>query len=163
MQPRRWPDRLWIVRHGQSAGNVARDLADAAGRAVIDIAERDVDVPLSALGHEQAAALGRWFAAQPEGERPTVVLASPYLRARQTARAVCDAGGVRPAARWPSSVRALTPSSASCAARSSVSGAAGLPVAVVSAGPISGASRSGPSSSSAGGGGGAELALAMFA
>lgn len=23
----RWPDRLWIVRHGQSAGNVARDAA----------------------------------------------------------------------------------------------------------------------------------------
>src|SRR5690606_11574322 len=23
-----WPDRLWIVRHGQSAGNVARDRAE---------------------------------------------------------------------------------------------------------------------------------------
>jgi broad specificity phosphatase PhoE len=96
---RRWPDRLWIVRHGQSAGNVARDAADAAGHAVIDIAGRDVDVPLSALGERQSAALGRWFAALPDGERPTVVLASPYLRARQTARAVCDAGGVRRGAR----------------------------------------------------------------
>lgn len=90
---RRWPDRLWIVRHGQSAGNVARDAADAAGELVIDIAERDVDVPLSPLGERQAAALGRWFAAMPHDERPTVVLTSPYLRARQTARAVCDAGG----------------------------------------------------------------------
>ena len=27
----RWPDRLWIVRHGESAGNVARDAANAAG------------------------------------------------------------------------------------------------------------------------------------
>ena len=26
----RWPDRLWIVRHGESAGNVARDAAQAA-------------------------------------------------------------------------------------------------------------------------------------
>jgi broad specificity phosphatase PhoE len=96
---RRWPDRLWIVRHGQSAGNVARDAADAAGHAVIDIAGRDVDVPLSALGERQAAALGRWFAARPADERPTTVLVSPYLRARQTARAVCDAGGGAPGAR----------------------------------------------------------------
>lgn len=41
----RWPDTLWIVRHGESAGNVARDEAYAAGLAMIDIAERDVDVP----------------------------------------------------------------------------------------------------------------------
>jgi broad specificity phosphatase PhoE len=26
-----WPATLWIVRHGESAGNVARDLADARG------------------------------------------------------------------------------------------------------------------------------------
>ena len=25
----RWPDRIWIVRHGESAGNVARDAAQA--------------------------------------------------------------------------------------------------------------------------------------
>jgi len=23
----RWPGRLWIVRHGESAGNIARDAA----------------------------------------------------------------------------------------------------------------------------------------
>ena len=27
----RWPSLLWVVRHGQSAGNVARDEAHAAG------------------------------------------------------------------------------------------------------------------------------------
>jgi hypothetical protein len=54
---RRWPEHLWIVRHGQGAGNVARDAANAAGHAVIDIAGRDVDVPLSALGEEQAGGL----------------------------------------------------------------------------------------------------------
>ena len=59
---RRWPEQLWIVRHGQSAGNVARDTADAAGLHSIDIAERDIDVPLSELGAQQAEALGRWFA-----------------------------------------------------------------------------------------------------
>ena len=93
---KRWPERLWIVRHGQSAGNVARDAADAAGLAMIDIAERDVDVPLSALGEEQATALGRWFAAMPARQRPTTVLTSPYLRARQTTDAVRAAGGLHP-------------------------------------------------------------------
>ncbi|PIB92546.1 histidine phosphatase family protein [Caulobacter sp. FWC2] len=89
----RWPNRLWIVRHGQSAGNVARDAADAAGMSRIDIADRDMDVALSALGHQQAAALGRWFAGQPAQDRPRTVLTSPYLRAIQTSQAVRDAGG----------------------------------------------------------------------
>ena len=90
---KRWPENLWIVRHGQSAGNVARDAADAAGLELIDIAVRDMDVPLSDLGHEQAEALGRWFAALPEDQRPTTVLSSTYLRARQAAQHVADAGG----------------------------------------------------------------------
>ena len=51
-----WPKRLWIVRHGESAGNVARNAAYAAGVAEIDVQSRDVDVPLSPLGSEQAAA-----------------------------------------------------------------------------------------------------------
>jgi broad specificity phosphatase PhoE len=97
----RWPEKLWIVRHGQSAGNVARDAAHAAGQAMIDIDQRDVDVPLSELGHRQAQALGRWFASLAEHERPEVVLASPYIRARQTARAICEAGGVAGEARPP--------------------------------------------------------------
>ena len=97
----RWPERLWIVRHGQSAGNVARDAADAAGLSVIDLPMRDVDVPLSPLGEQQARALGHWFAALPESQRPEIVLASPYVRARQTARAICEAGGVVGDARPP--------------------------------------------------------------
>ncbi|MBW8770026.1 MAG: histidine phosphatase family protein, partial [Gemmatimonadetes bacterium] len=94
MTMQHWPDRLWIVRHGESAGNVARDAAYASGLAVIDIAERDVDVPLSALGERQARALGDWFAARRQEERPSAVLTSTYLRARQTAQSIRDAGGV---------------------------------------------------------------------
>jgi broad specificity phosphatase PhoE len=90
----RWPSRLWIVRHGQSAGNVARDLADEQGLADINIDARDVDVPLSDLGHRQSQALGRWFAALPENERPNVVLTSPYRRARSTADAVHTEAGL---------------------------------------------------------------------
>ncbi|HEX2525827.1 MAG TPA: histidine phosphatase family protein [Geminicoccus sp.] len=91
----RWPDRLWIVRHGESAGNVARDAALQARQAVIDIEHRDVDVPLSALGEEQSRAVGRWFAGLPHDERPDVVLTSPYLRARRTAELIHAAGGLR--------------------------------------------------------------------
>ena len=61
---------------------------------MIDIAGRDVDVPLSAAGETQARALGRWFAAHPEDQRPTVVLVSPYLRSRHTASLIEAAGGL---------------------------------------------------------------------
>jgi len=96
MTERRWPDRLWIVRHGESAGNVARDAAYASGLHVIDIAHRDVDVPLSALGERQAHALGTWFAAMPEQERPSVILSSTFLRARETSAIIARAGGIAP-------------------------------------------------------------------
>ena len=96
--PQRHPSRLWVVRHGESSGNVARDAAHAAGAARIDIPERDVDVPLSALGHRQARALGRWFASLPDDERPNLALASPYRRAVETAEEIRGAGGLAPAA-----------------------------------------------------------------
>ena len=91
--PQRWPDTLWIVRHGESAGNVARTAADAAGAHRIELTARDVDVPLSPRGEDQAAALGRWFAQGEADGRPDVMLASPYLRARETARLFREAGG----------------------------------------------------------------------
>jgi broad specificity phosphatase PhoE len=90
----RWPERLWIVRHGQSAGNVAKDLAYSAGSATIEIEARDIDVPLSELGTEQADAVGKWFASIPDAQKPQVILSSPYLRARQTGEAIVAAGGL---------------------------------------------------------------------
>ena len=89
-----WPEKMWLVRHGQSQGNVARDAADEAGAHEIGIDMRDVDVPLSDLGKEQAAAAGRWFAALPEDERPEIILSSPYVRARQTAKIICEQGAL---------------------------------------------------------------------
>jgi broad specificity phosphatase PhoE len=58
---------------------------------MIDIADRDMDVPLSALGEKQARALGRWFGRKPESERPSVVLYSPYVRALQTGSLLIEA------------------------------------------------------------------------
>ena len=93
----KWPHVIWIVRHGQSAGNVAREAAEAAAGPLIDIATRDMDTPLSPLGERQAAALGRWFAALPADGVPTIVLSSPYVRAVQTARIVLATAGFDPA------------------------------------------------------------------
>jgi 2,3-bisphosphoglycerate-dependent phosphoglycerate mutase len=89
-----WPDRLLVVRHGESSGNVARDLADAQGQERIDIAERDMDVPLSDLGRRQSEALGHWIARLPADERPTALWTSPYVRARQTADLAVRAAGL---------------------------------------------------------------------
>jgi broad specificity phosphatase PhoE len=86
-----WPARLWLVRHGESSGNVARAVAEAGGLSMIDIADRDMDVPLSALGEKQARALGRWFGRRAESERPSVVLYSPYVRALQTGKLLIEA------------------------------------------------------------------------
>jgi 2,3-bisphosphoglycerate-dependent phosphoglycerate mutase len=89
-----WPDVLYLVRHGESAGNVAREAALKAGDAMIDIDVRDVDVPLSELGQRQAIALGRWFGALPPEQKPTVLLTSPYLRARHTAGLIVQTAGM---------------------------------------------------------------------
>jgi broad specificity phosphatase PhoE len=96
MPDQKWPDVLWIVRHGQSAGNVAREQAEKAAVPLIDIATRDMDTPLSTLGEQQAVALGRWFGAMPAAMQPTIVLCSPYVRAVETARLVLSAAGIEP-------------------------------------------------------------------
>ncbi|WP_376088482.1 histidine phosphatase family protein [Roseomonas sp. CCTCC AB2023176] len=87
-----WPHTLWIVRHGESAGNLARDRAQAEGASRIALEGRDVDVPLSPLGEEQSRALGRWFGDLPEDGRPEAILCSPYLRARHTAELIAETG-----------------------------------------------------------------------
>jgi 2,3-bisphosphoglycerate-dependent phosphoglycerate mutase len=89
-----WPDLLYVVRHGESSGNVARDAAHEAGEQKIDLHVRDVDVPLSDLGQRQAIALGNWFGALPREDRPNVVLTSPYLRSRHTAGLIVKSAGM---------------------------------------------------------------------
>jgi broad specificity phosphatase PhoE len=82
------PAQLWIIRHGESAGNVARDAALKSGANRINIQSRDVDVPLSALGEQQSDALAHWFARRTQ--KADVVLSSPYRRALQTARRIVE-------------------------------------------------------------------------
>src|SRR5262249_53114902 len=90
----KWPSRIWLVRHGESAANVARREAYAAHAATIDITHRDMDLPLSPFGDRQADALGRWFAGLPAEAQPTAILASPYVRARTTAERLQRAAGL---------------------------------------------------------------------
>lgn len=92
----KWPQVLWIARHGQSAGNVGRDLAEEQGLHVIDIATRDMDTELSELGERQACALGWWFGEMPPEGQPEVVLCSPYVRALDTARLLLAAAEISP-------------------------------------------------------------------
>jgi broad specificity phosphatase PhoE len=83
----RWPTTLWIVRHGESAGNVAsRETVAGDHRFRFDM--RDADVPLSARGEAQAGALGRWFSDGGTAIKPDIILTSPYQRARETAQRI---------------------------------------------------------------------------
>lgn len=73
---------LWLVRHGESVGNIAATAAEIAGDEVIALDTRDADVPLSATGTQQARALAApLYGAD---EVPTVAWLSPYARAQQT-------------------------------------------------------------------------------
>ncbi|MFG2091112.1 histidine phosphatase family protein [Spirillospora sp. NPDC048824] len=96
---------LNMTRHGESTGNLAYRAVEGTDAEEAGIPERDADVPLSDTGRAQAATLGRWLAALPEDERPTLVVSSPYVRALDTATialaqtayaAPQDPGGLRP-------------------------------------------------------------------
>jgi broad specificity phosphatase PhoE len=85
---------LTVVRHGLSASNVAFPEADAQGLLESGLTGPDSAVELTDTGREQAAAVGRWLAGQPEEHRPEVVITSPYLRARETWRVAAEASGL---------------------------------------------------------------------
>jgi broad specificity phosphatase PhoE len=89
------PRSLWLIRHGESAGNVARDDAERRGLPLIAIAGRDIDVPLSELGKRQSRALGQWLKGLSKDQSPTVVLSSPYARAKETAELLATEAGLR--------------------------------------------------------------------
>jgi broad specificity phosphatase PhoE len=86
LDARRGPDRLVLVRHGESVGNLADAEARQRGADRLDLDARDADVELSETGRRQADAVGRWLASVDDDDRPTVVVSSPYRRAADTAR-----------------------------------------------------------------------------
>jgi broad specificity phosphatase PhoE len=84
---------LLLVRHGESEANRLAGEAEQSGALRIDLPARDADVPLSALGREQAEAVGRALAGLGRGERPTAAWVSPYRRARETAELAVEEWG----------------------------------------------------------------------
>ena len=72
-------NRLLLVRHAQTASRYAGAFIGSS------------DMPLSALGRRQAAALAARLGLQ----RPGVIVASPMRRTAQTARAIAKATGAR--------------------------------------------------------------------
>lgn len=82
---------LWVIRHGESIGNVARHEAEKYEALQIETPHREPDVPLSELGKEQAKRLGKWFASQME--KPTIIYTSPYIRAMETTQILVESAG----------------------------------------------------------------------
>jgi probable phosphoglycerate mutase len=85
---------LILIRHGQSAANVAFPKADAGGLLESGLTGRDTDVELTDLGREQAKAIGHWLATLPADRLPQVVITSPYHRARETWRIAAETSGL---------------------------------------------------------------------
>ena len=83
-----------LVRHGQSAGNVADAEARRQGLGRLELATRDADTPLSPSGERQARAVGRHLGDLDARQRPEVVLTSPYVRAARTAALAVEGLGV---------------------------------------------------------------------
>jgi broad specificity phosphatase PhoE len=84
------PSAIFLVRHGESMGNVADSAAHRSGAGRLELDVRDPDVPLSDTGRSQAEALGRHLAALSADERPTAVLSSPFERALTTAQLAAE-------------------------------------------------------------------------
>jgi broad specificity phosphatase PhoE len=89
------PQVVWLVRHGESMGNVADAQAQQSKSGRLELDVRDPDVQLSDTGRAQAEALGKWLAELPEDERPTAVLSSPFKRALTTAQLATENLGIR--------------------------------------------------------------------
>jgi broad specificity phosphatase PhoE len=82
------PRVLWLVRHAESIANLARRKAENEKLLTIEFPGREMDVPLSELGVKQSIALGNWFSEQKQ--QPTVLISSPYVRTKETARLILD-------------------------------------------------------------------------
>jgi probable phosphoglycerate mutase len=85
---------LILLRHGQSAANVAFPAADAKGHLESGLTGRDRDVELTDLGVAQAEAVGAWLARLPADRVPEVPITSPYLRAKETWRIAAETSGL---------------------------------------------------------------------
>jgi broad specificity phosphatase PhoE len=78
----KWPNNLVIVRHAESQRNIWKEIATAKGDLLYGGTIRDMDVPLTPKGEQQAKALGKPLGNEFRFDR---VFASPFRRTMQTA------------------------------------------------------------------------------
>ena len=78
----KWPSHVVIVRHGQSERNVEKKKAHDAGAHSYGPGLRDMDTPLTRVGHEQSIITGTRLN---HDHKFDVVFVSPYRRTRETA------------------------------------------------------------------------------
>lgn len=102
MTEQKWPKEIILIRHGQSARNVAKATAKKVGkRASYADGLRDQDTPLTDVGFAQAEAVGRFLKTEyPENFQSDLhihaIFVSPYLRTRQTAERLIHGLGYQP-------------------------------------------------------------------
>jgi len=87
MEIPKWPNRLVIVRHGQSQQNIALDLFQEGIDTLIKkmYNTRDADVALTRIGHWQAKQTGTFLA---DTEPFDICFCSPYTRTLETAEGI---------------------------------------------------------------------------
>lgn len=77
-----FPKKIWLVRHGESVANIARQKAELNKLPTIEFTESEQNVSLSVLGKKQCKNLQKYFA--DISEKPTIIFTSPYKRTQQT-------------------------------------------------------------------------------
>lgn len=89
----KWPQQLVLIRHAHSQRNLSKETVRELASVWADSSLRNQDSALTPQGVEQALATGRHLSAHP---RYDVVIASPYLRTRQTAERIISTIGYEP-------------------------------------------------------------------
>jgi 2,3-bisphosphoglycerate-dependent phosphoglycerate mutase len=74
--------QIFLIRHGESLANCARQKAEAENSLTIDFEGREQDVLLSERGKLQAENAGKFFANYTI--KPSTIFSSPYTRTRET-------------------------------------------------------------------------------
>jgi len=92
----KWPALLVVMRHAESEANYHREYLEKSNSPMthVQVGTRDVDVPITPKGREQAREAGRFLAAT---HTPfDAVYVSPYNRTRQTADIAIETLDPRP-------------------------------------------------------------------
>jgi broad specificity phosphatase PhoE len=92
----KWPALLVVMRHAESEANYHREYLEKIESPVthIQIGARDVDVPLTERGREQARSAGQYL--RTHSAPFDVAYVSPYRRTRDTADVVIESFDPRP-------------------------------------------------------------------